>query len=125
MLAWIAFLVLTAAAIAIDLGLSSRRHEPMRAATALRWSALWIGISLLFGLGVWHVRGSDAAVEFYTGWLLEKALSVDNLFLFLLLFQRYRVPAADQHRVLTWGLFGAVALRAVMILAGIELMALW
>src|SRR5262249_9830844 len=76
-------------------------------------------------LGVWWLRGGEAAVQFYTGWLLEKSLSVDNLFLFLLIFARYRVPVAEQHRVLTWGVLGAIVLRTVLILAGIELIRAW
>jgi tellurite resistance protein TerC len=128
MLAWIGFAALIVSLVALDLGLTHRRHErhqPMRPATALWWSLFWIGLSLAVGLGVWRFKGGDAAVEFYTGWLLEKALSVDNLFLFLLIFQRYRVPAAEQHRVLTWGVLGAIVLRAVMIFAGIRLIASW
>ena len=125
MVAWIGFTLLILALVALDLVVSGRRHEPMKPSTAVRWSLLWIGLSLVFGLGVWRLRGGNAAVEFYTGWLLEKALSVDNLFLFLLIFARYRVPAAEQHRVLTWGVLGAIVLRAIMIFAGIELIQTW
>jgi tellurite resistance protein TerC len=125
MLLWIAFAGVVVALVAVDLVVTGRHRGPLRPAVALGWSAVWIGLALVFGVGVWFLRGGEAAVQFYTGWLLEKSLSVDNLFLFLLIFRRYRVPVAEQHRVLTWGVLGAIVLRAVMILAGLELIEAW
>src|SRR5437773_4120711 len=102
-LSWIGFTGLVVLLVLLDLRLTGRRHAPLSPRAALAWSGFWIALSLAFGLGVWALRGGQSAVEFYTGWLLEKSLSVDNLFLFLILFARFRVPEAEQHRVLTWG----------------------
>jgi tellurite resistance protein TerC len=121
---WIIFGVIVTALVAFDLWHSRERKE-MSVKSALHWSLLWIGISLAFGGLVWWVRGSDSAVEYVTGWMLEKALSIDNLFVFLLIFSHFRVPAEDRHRVLSWGIIGALVLRAVMIFAGIGLIQHW
>jgi tellurite resistance protein TerC len=118
---WVGFSVLVIGLIALDLVVSRNRHEAMPIKTALAWSAFWIGISLAFGAGVWWVRGSEQGIQFFTGYLLEKSLSVDNLFVFLIIFQQFRVPAGEQHRVLTWGILGALVLRGLMIFAGVEL----
>jgi TerC family integral membrane protein len=99
----------------------SRRHAPSRR-SALAWTLAWVAVAIAFGAGVWAWRGRDAGVEFYTAYLLEKMLSVDNLFVFLIIFSRFGVPPEDRRRVLTWGILGAIAMRAVFIFAGIELM---
>jgi TerC family integral membrane protein len=118
---WLAFVGLIVALVAVDLGVSRRRHAAMSVHTALVWSGFWIALSIGFGLVIWPLRGSQAAVQFFTGYLIEKSLSVDNLFVFFLIFSQLRVPAAQQHRVLTWGILGALLMRAVMIFAGFEL----
>lgn len=88
---------------------------------ALLRSGIWISAALLFNLGVWHWRGAGAAMQFFTGYLIELSLSVDNLFVFLMLFGQFAVPPALQHRVLFWGILGAILMRVAMILAGAAL----
>jgi len=82
------------------------------------WSGIWIGAAALFALGVYHFYGPQPALEFSTGYLIEKSLSVDNLFVFLVLFRTFGVPAEFQHRVLAWGILGALIMRGVMIAVG-------
>src|SRR4029453_457469 len=101
---WLGFSVLVVSLVGIDLAMLRDRHRPMSVRTALVWSGFWIALSCAFGLVVWRLRGGEAAVQFYTGYLLEKSLSIDNLFVFLVIFDRFRVPAEEQHRVLTWGI---------------------
>jgi tellurite resistance protein TerC len=121
--------------IALDLGLVQRRAAhavSMRQAAV--WSAVWIGLALLFALGIWkgwHLwhpsepdHGGQKAIEFLTGYIVEKSLSVDNLFVFLVIFRYFGVPPALQHRVLLWGVIGALILRACLILLGAALLAL-
>ncbi len=124
-LVWAAFILVIVILVAADLGLAHRKHTPPSPAQAAGWSLFWILLSVAFGLGVLVVRGEDDAEAFFTGYLLEKSLSVDNLFVFLLIFQRMRVPDGEQRRVLTWGILGALALRAVMIFAGIGILHAW
>jgi tellurite resistance protein TerC len=119
---WAGFLLLIGAMIAIDLGASRRRHTLLRMRSALIWSAIWVALSVAFGFFVWMTRGGVAAAQFFTGYVLEKSLSIDNLFVFLLVFAQFRVPSGEQHRVLTWGILGAVLLRGAMILGGIQLL---
>src|SRR5262249_40314903 len=85
------------------------------------WSAIWIALALLFNLGVYLWRGHDAALAFLTGYLIEESLSVDNLFVFLMIFAYFGVPAVYQHKVLFWGILGALLMRAVMVLVGTAL----
>src|SRR6202043_3832503 len=86
-----------------------------------RSTLLWVALSLLYGLGVWWFSGYQHAIEFFTGYLIEKALSVDNLFLFLVIFRTFAIDERFQHRMLEWGILGALVMRGVMILAGAEL----
>ena len=117
---WVAFLAGILALLALDLYLWSRRHgEGLKAAIA--WSALWIVLSLAFGGYLWHRYGAEAGLEFFAGYLLEESLSVDNLFVFVLLFQSFAIPWEFQHRVLFWGVLGALVLRGTLILAGVAL----
>jgi tellurite resistance protein TerC len=120
--AWIAFVAGVLALIALDLGITGQRRRRPRFATALGWSLFYIALALGFGVGVWRFLGGEAAEQFYTAWLIEKSLSVDNLFIFLLVFRQLRVPEAEQHRVLTWGIVGALGLRAIMIVGGLRLL---
>jgi len=119
---WAGFVLLIAAMIAVDLGVSHRRHTALGMRPALAWSGLWVAISVAFGFFVWATRGGAAAAQFFTGYVLEKSLSVDNLFVILLVFAQFRVPSGEQHRVLTWGILGAVLLRGAMIIGGIGLL---
>ena len=119
---WAGFVLLIVAMIAVDLGASHRRHTALGMRPALVWSAIWVALSVAFGAFIWMTRGGAAAAQFFTGYVLEKSLSVDNLFVFLLVFAQFRVPSGEQHRVLTWGILGAVLLRGAMILGGIKLL---
>lgn len=117
---WIGFVIFILVASVIDLGLSRRSHG-MTTRMALVWAAVWVALALVFGAGVWHYLGRQAGEEFLAGYLLEKSLSVDNLFVFVLVFSHFKTPRAEQHRVLVWGIIGAMILRAVMIMAGAAL----
>ncbi len=118
---WIGFTVFVLAMLALDLGVFHRKTHAVGVPEALAWSAVWIGLALSFNAGVYFFFGPDRALEFLTGYLIEKALSVDNLFVFLVLFSYFAVPAPLQHRVLFWGIFGALAMRAAFIMAGTAL----
>ncbi len=118
---WIGFNVFVLAMLALDLGVFHRKAHVVKIKEALIWSAVWITLALLFNLGIYFWRGEVAALEFLTGYLLEKSLSVDNVFVFLLIFSYFRVPALCQHKVLFWGILGALIMRAIFIAAGITL----
>jgi tellurite resistance protein TerC len=121
-LVWGGFVLFVLAALAADLGLYRRAHG-MTTRMALGWAVVWVVLALLFAAGVWRTLGAGPAEEFLAGYLLEKSLSVDNLFVFVLVFAHFRTPRDEQHRVLVWGILGALVLRAVMILAGAALVA--
>ena len=121
MWAWVVFFVVILTALAVDLGIANRTsHVPTRRET-FAWSAVWISLALLFNGFIYWQFGGHKAKEFFTGYLIELSLSVDNLFVFLLIFNYFRVPKKFQHRVLFWGIFMALVLRMVMIFAGAEL----
>jgi tellurite resistance protein TerC len=122
---WGGLFVLVLGAIAVDLGVHRHQHRPLSMRAAVAWSLAWIALSLGYGALVWWRRGSDAGTQFYTAWLLEKSLSFDNLMVFLLVFQRFRVPEGERHRVLTWGILGALILRGCMIVGGVRLLHFW
>lgn len=117
-LAWVLFNVFILGLLALDLGLFHRRAHAVSIREAAGWSAFWVVLSLLFNLGIYLLVGRDEALEFLTGYLIEKSLAVDNLFVFVLIFSYFGVPAAYQHRVLFWGILGALVMRAAFILAG-------
>jgi tellurite resistance protein TerC len=106
--------------LGLDLGLFHRKAHEVKIKKALVWSEVWIGLALLFNLGIYFWRGEVAALEFLTGYLLETSLNVDNVFVFLLIFSHFRVPALYQHKVLLWGILGALITRAVFAAAGIR-----
>ena len=120
-LLWIGFNVFVLVCIALDLGVFSRRLHKVSLREAGFFSLLWIALSILFGLGMLRYAGKQASLEFFTGYLIEKALSVDNLFLFLVIFRTFAVDERIQHRMLEWGILGALVMRGMMILAGAEL----
>lgn len=120
-LLWTAFLVFVVLAIVLDLRVLHRRPQKTGMRDAAVWSLIWIGVSLAFGLGIFFYFGRQLALEFLTGYLIEKALSVDNLFLFLVIFRAFSVDPRLQHRLLEWGLLGALVMRGVMIAAGAAL----
>jgi tellurite resistance protein TerC len=121
LLLWVIFNIFVIAMLALDLGVFHRKAHEIRIREALLWSAFWIVLSLLFNVGVYFWRGSVVALEFLTGYLLEKSLSVDNIFVFLMIFTYFRVPYLHQHKVLFWGILGALIMRALFILVGVTL----
>lgn len=118
---WIGFTTFVLAMLALDLGVFHRKAHAVSLREALVWTLVWIGLALVFNAGVYVGFGPERALEFLTGYLIEKALSVDNLFVFLVLFSYFAVPAPLQHRVLFWGILGALVMRAVFIWAGAAL----
>jgi tellurite resistance protein TerC len=119
---WVVFLTVLIASLAIDLGVFHRKAHKVQVREALIESAAWIAISLGFNLWLYFALGPAAGLEFLTGYLVEKSLSVDNIFVFLLIFQAFRVKAEAQHTVLFYGVAGALVMRAVFVLAGVELL---
>ena len=122
-LLWVAFNLFVLGAIALDLGVFSRRLHKIGLREAGIASVVWVALSALFGIGILHYWGHQLALEFFTGYLIEKALSVDNLFLFLVIFRTFAIDERFQHRMLEWGILGALVMRAVMIAAGTALIA--
>ncbi|SHH46649.1 tellurite resistance protein TerC [Jatrophihabitans endophyticus] len=116
--AWLAFGAIVVVALAVDL-LAHRGAHVIGFREASWWSAVWVGLALLFGVGVFVGLGSDAGVEYTTAWLLEKSLSVDNLFVFALIFGYFKVPREYQHRVLFFGVIGALVFRGIFLAAGV------
>jgi tellurite resistance protein TerC len=119
---WMGFGVFVLSMLALDLGVFHRESHTVGLKEALIWSAAWVTLAGLFNAGIWHWRGHDKGLEFLTSYLVELSLSVDNLFVFLLIFAYFKVPGRYQHKVLFWGIIGALAMRAVFIAAGIALM---
>jgi tellurite resistance protein TerC len=109
--------------LALDLGVFHRKAHAVGVREALAWSVVWIGLALVFNAGVWSYFGPERGLEFLTGYLIEKSLSVDNIFVFVVIFSALGIPALYQHRVLFWGILTALVLRAVMIFAGTALLA--
>jgi tellurite resistance protein TerC len=121
LLLWIFFNIFVLGAIAMDLGVFSRKPHKVGLREAAISSAAWVLLSILFGLSVLYYFGHQKGLEFFTGYLIEKALSVDNLFLFLVIFRTFSVDERLQHRLLQWGVLGALVMRGVMIAAGTQL----
>jgi tellurite resistance protein TerC len=107
--------------LALDLGVFSRKPHEVKFKEALIWSIVWVTLSLIFNAWIYHEFGSQKALEFLTGYLIEKALSVDNIFVFVVLFASFAVPKIYQHRVLFWGVIGALLMRAIFIGLGAAL----
>lgn len=133
---WILFLAFIITMVALDLGVFHRKDRVVTVRDSLGWSAFWIGLALLFNVGVYflyennytwaslateHLSGKEAATQYFMGYLLEKSLSLDNIFVIAMVFSYFRVPLEIQHRVLFWGILGAVVLRGVMIGLGVAL----
>ena len=119
---WIAFNIFVLGMLAIDLGVFHRKAHAVSIKEASVWSAVWIALALTFNLGIYFVWGPDKALEFLTGYVIEKSLSVDNLFVFLMIFQYFATPSIYQHRILFWGIVGALVMRAIFIAAGAALL---
>ncbi|MDF2692454.1 MAG: ygjT [Labilithrix sp.] len=122
--AWLAFAVIVVVSLGADL-MAHRGEKALGRCPAVLWSVAWVAVSLLFAAWVGFSFGGPRALEFLSAYLVEKSLSVDNLFVFLLIFEHLRIPKAEQHRVLFWGILGAFATRAIFIGAGTALLARW
>ena len=121
-LLWGGFTTFILAMLALDLGVFHRKAHEVRFKEALGWTFVWVALALLFNFGVYKYFGAQRGMEFLTGYLIEKALSVDNVFVFLVIFSVFAVPAKYQHRILFWGVLGALVMRAIFIFAGAALL---
>jgi len=119
---WVAFNVFVLGMLALDLGVFHRKAHAVSIKEASIWSLVWVTLAMVFNLGIYFAWGQEKALEFLTGYVIEKSLSVDNLFVFLMVFQYFNTPAQYQHRVLFWGILGALVLRAIFIAAGSALL---
>jgi tellurite resistance protein TerC len=115
---WVGFNLFIFLLLALDLGVFHRKAHEVSLKEAGAWSAVWVTIALTFNAGIWWLRGAEPAVQFLTGYLIEKSLSVDNVFVWSMLFTSLAIPLKYQHRVLFWGIFGALALRAGFVILG-------
>ena len=120
---WLLFIGIVIALLVIDLGILHRKSKAIGVSESLWMSSFYIGIALLFGVWVWYSIGAQSATEYVTGFLVEKTLAMDNVFIISLIFTYFAVPAAYQHRVLFWGILGVIVLRAIMIGLGATLVA--
>lgn len=133
---WILFLLFIVGLLLLDLGVFHKKSHEIKVPEALAWTTVWVAIALAFNvfiyflyennwgwvdISVQHLSGAQATVQFFTGYLVEKSLSVDNIFVIAMIFSYFQVPLSEQHRVLFWGIFGALILRGIMIYAGIAL----
>jgi tellurite resistance protein TerC len=118
---WLGFSIFIVTMLSLDLGLFNRKAHTIKYRDAWIWSGIWVTLALIFGGLVFHYQGSQRGLEFLTGYLIELSLSVDNLFVFLLIFSYFKVPAKFQHRVLFWGVMGALIMRLTMIFVGAAL----
>jgi tellurite resistance protein TerC len=118
---WSVFGIVIIFMLALDLGVFHRKSHEIKLKEALMWSVAWIALSLLFNLWLYFVEGPQMALDFLTGYLIEKSLSVDNIFVFILIFNYFNVPSKFQHKVLYWGIIGAIVMRGILIAAGVAL----
>ena len=118
---WIGFSILVPALLLLDLMIFNRKAHEIKIKEALLWTIFWIGIALTFNLAIFYFDSREAAVLFFTAYLVEKSLSMDNLFVFLLIFQYFKVNPNYQHKVLFWGIIGALLFRGIFIFAGVTL----
>ena len=121
-LLWGGFLLFVAAMLALDLGVFHRKAHVVHMREAVAWTAAWITLALLFNAGIAYFWGRQAGVEFLTGYLVEKSLSMDNVFVYLLIFNYFNTPPAYQHKVLFWGIIGAIVFRSIFIVAGLAVL---
>lgn len=122
LLLWIIFNVFIIAMLIVDLTVFHDKEHEETIKEALVWTGVWIALALVFGIGVYYYMGSATALDYYTGYLIEKSLSIDNIFVFLLVFSYFQVPPKYQHKVLFWGIFGALVMRFVFIFTGVALL---
>ena len=120
---WVIFIGFVLGLLAVDLGVFHRKAHVVSIKEAAIWTVIWVSLSLLFNLGLYLVEGKEIAMQFLAGYLIEKSLNIDNIFVFIMLFSLFQVPAAYQHRVLFWGILGALILRGTLIGVGAFLIA--
>jgi len=118
---WVLFNVFVLLMLVLDLWLFSRKPREVRVREALLWTLFWVGLAVGFGVLIRFTEGSQKALEFATGYVIEESLSMDNLFIFLLIFRYFKVPGTQQHRVLFWGIIGALVMRGIFIAVGVGL----
>ncbi|HAQ65792.1 MAG TPA: hypothetical protein DCR43_08080 [Bacteroidales bacterium] len=118
---WILFNLFILLMLALDLGVFHRNSHEVKVKEALTWTLVWVVLALLFNGLIYYWRGPQQALEFFTGYLVEKALSVDNIFIFIMVFGYFQVPARYQHKILFWGILGALVMRVIFIFAGVAL----
>src|SRR5262245_54982631 len=120
---WAGFAILVLGALIVDLGFFQRKAHTVGAREAIVWTIVWILLAFVFNAGVWWLMGPVKAKEFLAGYIIEKSLSVDNLFVFVVIFSYFAVPSQYESRILMWGIIGAFIMRAVFIVAGTALLA--
>ncbi len=118
---WAAFIAFILVMLALDLFVFHKKDSVVKVKEALLWSAFWIALALIFNIGLYYYEGKKVAFDFFTAYLLEKSLSVDNLFVFILIFGFFKIKPELQHRILFWGILGALVMRAIFIFAGVAL----
>ncbi len=119
---WILFNAFVLLMLALDLGVFHRKSHDVSVKEALTWTFVWIFLALVFNVIIYFWRGQQQALEYFTGYLVEKALSVDNIFVFIMIFTYFQIPAKYQHKVLFWGIIGALIMRVIFIFAGVALL---
>ena len=119
---WVAFGIIVFVLLVLDLKVFHRKSRVITLKESLLWTAFWVGLALLFNLGIYLWRGHESALQFLTCYLIEESLSVDNLFVFLMVFSYFAVPPAYQHKALFWGIIGAIVMRLAFIVAGVTLL---
>ncbi len=122
---WTGFLVFVIIMLALDLGVFHRKSHEVKIREALIWSAVWISLALIFNYGIFIFMGREKAIEFLTGYVIEKSLSIDNLFVFIMVFTYFNVDTKYQHKILFWGILGALVMRAIFIFAGVALISMF
>lgn len=118
---WSGFNLFVLAMLALDLGVFHRKSHVVTVREALIWTTIWVSLAMIFNLFIYYYFNEEKAIEFFTGYLIEKSLSVDNIFVIIMIFSYFQVPPSYQHKVLFWGILGALVMRIIFILSGIEL----
>lgn len=122
LLMWVGFILLIFLFLALDLGVFNRKEHEISIKEALIWAGVWFGAAMIFNIWIYFQFGQDPALDFFTGYLIEKSLSVDNLFVFLMIFTAFSIPRLYQHRILFWGIIGAIMMRGIFIGLGAALL---
>ncbi|MBP1677876.1 MAG: Integral rane protein TerC [Bacteroidetes bacterium] len=119
---WVGFIAFVVLMLCLDLFVFHKKDETMKVKTALLWSLFWVGLAVIFNVGVLVFAGKAKALEFLTGYLIEESLSVDNLFVFIMIFGFFKIDPKYQHKILFWGIIGAIVMRAIFIFAGVAIL---